>query len=57
MFREPLIVALPAQHPLARHSTANAAKLQRESFLISPRQTTLYMYDTIVTHCKRCGCT
>lgn len=49
--------APPAQHPLAHHSTVDVTELHRESFLISPRQTVPYLYDTILTHYKRCGFT
>jgi DNA-binding transcriptional LysR family regulator len=56
VFREPLVVALPAEHPLARGSGAlDAARLRNESFLISPRVAAPYIYDAIVSHCKRSG--
>ncbi|PLZ01275.1 LysR family transcriptional regulator [Burkholderia sp. WAC0059] len=58
VFREPLVVALPAEHALARRSGAiDAAELRNESFLISPRQAAPYIYDSIVSHCQRCGFT
>jgi DNA-binding transcriptional LysR family regulator len=58
VFREPLVAALPAQHPLARRSGAiDAAALRGESFLISPRVAAPYVYDAIVSHCKQCGFT
>lgn len=55
VYREPLVAALPAQHPLARHQTIDAYDLRQESFLISPRQAAPYIYDSIVMHCKQSG--
>ncbi|MGF6904958.1 LysR family transcriptional regulator [Paraburkholderia sp. GAS348] len=55
VFREPLVVALPADHPLARCPTIEASELRKESFLISPRRAAPYIYDAIVSHCKQCG--
>jgi DNA-binding transcriptional LysR family regulator len=58
VFSEPLVVALPAEHPLARRSgTLDAAQLRNESFLISPRVAAPYIYDAIVSHCQRYGFT
>jgi DNA-binding transcriptional LysR family regulator len=58
VFSEPLVVALPADHPLARRSGAlDAAQLRNESFLISPRAAAPYVYDAIVSHCKQGGFT
>jgi len=56
IFSEPLVVALPADHPLARGTGAlDAARLRDESFLISPRVAAPYIYDAIVSHCERAG--
>lgn len=55
VFREPLVVALPADHPLSRHPIIDASELHKESFLISPRRAASYIYDAIVSHCKQCG--
>lgn len=56
VFSEPLVAALPADHPLARGTGAlDAAQLRNESFLISPRVAAPYIYDSIVSHCERSG--
>lgn len=56
VFSEPLVAALPADHPLARGpGPLDAAQLRNESFLISPRIAAPYIYDSIVSHCERSG--
>lgn len=56
VFSEPLVVALPAEHPLARSSEAlDGAELRYEPFLISPRVASPFIYDTIVSHCLHSG--
>lgn len=57
VFREPLVVALPVWHPLATGGMCDVSQLRDESFIISPRKASPYIYDTIVGHCKAHGFT
>ncbi|MEI7968169.1 MAG: LysR family transcriptional regulator [Betaproteobacteria bacterium] len=54
--REPLLVALHENHPLARHAAPiRLADLAGEPFLLFPRQLGPRLYDDIVSFCQRCG--
>jgi DNA-binding transcriptional LysR family regulator len=57
VYREPLVVALPTGHALTSRKVVAVDDLRHESFLISPRSASAYIYDTIVGHCKRSGFT
>ncbi|SDV50365.1 LysR family transcriptional regulator [Chitinasiproducens palmae] len=57
VYREPLVVALPSWHPLAATGTCEIAQLRDESFIISPRKASAYIYDLIVGHCEDAGFT
>jgi DNA-binding transcriptional LysR family regulator len=57
VFREPLVVALPANHPLAALPILEVGQLRDQSFIISPRKASPYIYDTIVDHCQGHGFT
>jgi DNA-binding transcriptional LysR family regulator len=52
---EPMIVALPAGHPLAKRSRIPAKKLAAESFVMFPREPGLVFHDLIMDFCRRAG--
>ena len=56
VLREPLIVALPERHPLARRRGAiPLAALAGAPFIITPRQMAPGLYDDIVSFCHAAG--
>lgn len=55
-FREPLVVALPSLHPLARRKgRVRLASLAETPFILFPRPLAPSLFDDIVMFCKRCG--
>ena len=53
--REPLVVALPQAHPLARQATVSVGRLAHEQFLGFERHNGALMFDAIVATCMRHG--
>ena len=55
-FRESLVVALPARHPLAsRKGRVRLASLAETPFILFPRPLAPGLFDDIVSYCRRCG--
>jgi DNA-binding transcriptional LysR family regulator len=52
---DPLVVALPASHKLAKLSIVPLEKLAGEPFLICPRSSGPFLYDQIILACHRVG--
>lgn len=57
LLREPLLMALPEQHPLARSRKLKLENLSQERFLITPREQVPVLYDAIVQRCEAAGFT
>ena len=55
VFEEALIVALPANHPLATVDSIDLRLLAREPFILFPRQLAPGLYDPIITICQAAG--
>ena len=55
VFEEALIVALPANHPLATADSIDLSLLAREPFILFPRQLAPGLYDLIITLCQAAG--
>jgi len=53
--REPMVIALPAPHPLARRSRVRIADLKTDAMIIFPRSTGPSHYDWLVATCRRAG--
>jgi len=53
--REPLVVAVPATHPLAGRDAVSARDLADESFVLFPRAAGPSLYDAIIALCDRAG--
>lgn len=53
--REPLIVALPADHPLADRDSLALAELAASGFVVFPRQRVSRLYDVISALCLQAG--
>jgi len=52
---EPMVVALPASHALAKHKTLPLALLAKEPFILFPRLVGLSLYDDVVRACREAG--
>lgn len=53
--REPLIVALPADHPLAGRESLELSELATSGFVVFPRQRVSRLYDVISALCLQAG--
>jgi DNA-binding transcriptional LysR family regulator len=52
---EPMVVALPASHPLAKQKVLPLALLAKEPFILFPRLVGLSLYDDVVRACHEAG--
>ncbi len=52
---EPMVVALPASHPLAKRETLPLALLATEPFILFPRLVGLSLFDDVVLACRKAG--
>ncbi|HEY9623409.1 MAG TPA: LysR family transcriptional regulator [Crinalium sp.] len=55
VLEEPLVVALPENHPLANVPTISLSALAQEPFVLFPRHLACGFYDQIVSICQRSG--
>lgn len=52
---EPLIVALPRDHPQAQQSTVDLGDLKDETFIVCPRHHKCGLYDHLISVCRQSG--
>jgi len=52
---EPLIVALPRDHPQAEQSTVDLGDLKDETFIVCPRHHKCGLYDHLISVCRQSG--
>ncbi|HEY9854276.1 MAG TPA: LysR substrate-binding domain-containing protein [Stenomitos sp.] len=55
VLREPFLIALPEQHPLAMQPELTLAMLEGEPFVLFPRHQSPSFYDLIVRLCQEAG--
>jgi DNA-binding transcriptional LysR family regulator len=55
LIRERLLMAMPADHPLAASPRVDLARAADEPFVMFPRHTSPALFDTIVAHCVEAG--
>lgn len=55
ILREPLIVALPQNHPQAQQDTIDLATLKDQTFVVCPRRYKCGLYDHIIAVCRQKG--
>lgn len=55
ILREPLVVAMPANHPLAARRRIPLKVLAQEPFILTPRHLVPGLYDLIMRVCERAG--
>lgn len=53
--REPLLVALPSQHPLAERESIRVSDLRDEPFVTYPSEHRSVLHDTVLAVCQRSG--
>ena len=53
--REPLLLAMPAGHPLAGHSSVSLAEVAGDAFVSQPRELAATLYDRLVTLANNAG--
>jgi DNA-binding transcriptional LysR family regulator len=53
LLQEPLLIAVPLNHPAAkRHSAVNLRDFSDENFIVPPREVAPGLYDLIVSRCR-----
>jgi DNA-binding transcriptional LysR family regulator len=57
LWREPVVVALPSDHPFADRTAVDIADLATDIFLIAPAEDTVAYHDEVLTLCRRAGFT
>jgi DNA-binding transcriptional LysR family regulator len=57
VFREPLIAAVPANHPLAGRRRTTLRSLSAEAFIQFPRELAPGLYDLAIAACQKAGFT
>jgi DNA-binding transcriptional LysR family regulator len=57
LWREPVVVALPSDHPLAHRPAVDIADLATDIFLIAPAEDTAAFHDEVFALCRRAGFT
>ncbi|MFM7423709.1 MAG: LysR substrate-binding domain-containing protein, partial [Elainella sp.] len=53
--REPMVVALPEQHPLGQASEISLTSLANDAFVLFPRPLSPQTYDQIISLCQQAG--
>lgn len=53
--REPFVVALPTDHPLARRKLVDPRDLSEEHFVIFPRRRGAVLHDAVINACQDAG--
>ncbi|MEL7350618.1 MAG: LysR family transcriptional regulator [Cyanobacteria bacterium P01_A01_bin.116] len=53
VLQEPLVVALPSDHPLSRHANIRLAELAHEDFVMFPRSLAIDLHDKIIGFCQQ----
>jgi DNA-binding transcriptional LysR family regulator len=52
---DPIVIVLPADHPLARHPTVSFENLQHEHFIAVARQSSMSLHDRFIELCGTAG--
>lgn len=55
VLREPLMLALPENHPLAAVDTIELSALANEPFILFPREAKPHFYDLLIQLCQNAG--
>lgn len=55
LWREPVVVALPRDHPLAHRTAVDIADLATDIFLIAPAEDAVAFHDEVLALCRRAG--
>ena len=55
VLHEPMVIALPENHPLANQSSVSLKALAHESFILFPRTVGPYLYSKILALCAEAG--
>lgn len=55
LLKEPLVVALPAEHPLAAQAVLDLRSLAHESFILCPQHVKPDLYNHIMNACQQAG--
>jgi DNA-binding transcriptional LysR family regulator len=57
LWREPMVAALPSDHPLAHRAAVDISELAPDIFLIAPAEDTVAWHDEVLALCRRAGFT
>lgn len=52
---EPMLIVLPASHPLARMSTIDLVRMRDEALILIPRDIVPSVFDTVILACRKAG--
>jgi len=55
LLREPLVLALPSDHPLAKHPRLRLRAFAQESFVVVPQVHSPAFFNAVVESCRRSG--
>lgn len=55
IYKDPIVLAIPARHPFARRGSVTIRMLRDEKFIINAREIRVDLYDHVISACRKAG--